>query len=308
MLNLVVPTVASIDAELARRRKAFADDLDDLPELTRVASRLEPSARRAFEEAIRTHADRAVIARLEEAVRAAAVDEVVGVLNVLGMADDLREAMSATITRALAGGATVGAQATDGAVTISTAFDMINAHAVQWAAERSATLITAITDTQRANVRELVAQSVGGRRDVRATARLLRDTLGLTERQTVAVARFRARLESDGVAADVLDRRANRYAQAQLRYRAEVVARTEVMDAANEGQQALWREAKNRGTLNPQRTRRVWIATMDERLCPACEPLDETTAPLEGPFPGGVFRPPLHAQCRCTTGLKFVNE
>ena len=271
-----------------------------------MAARLEPRMRRGFEHAVLVARDRAALERLAEAVRIGRAAEVESALNVIGMAEDVRAAMRSSILAGLAAGAEVGAGQTAGAVAMETAFDLINRHAVEWAANRTAEFVTGLTEAQREVVRDLIGQSLAGDRDVRATARLLRDTLGLTPRQAGTVGAFRTRLAAEGVAEDLAERRTQRYAAAQLRQRALTVARTEIMDSANEGQQALWAEARGQGLLDPAKTRRVWRATDDDRLDEICEALDGEEATLDGTFKGGFARPPAHPNCRCSAGLRFL--
>lgn len=94
-----------------------------------------------------------------------------------------------------------------------------------------------------------------------------------------------------------------------LQQRAELIARTETLRAANAGQTAMWQEAANNGLLVPNETSEVWIITPDDRLCPDCAELDGQTIDLGDSFDGGKFGttdyPPLHPDCRCTTGLAF---
>ena len=83
--------------------------------------------------------------------------------------------------------------------------------------------------------------------------------------------------------------------------RAQTIARTEAMSAANEGQRQSWAQAQDAGLL-PKNARRTWIAA--EGPCPECEDLDGETANLDGEYPGGGGEgPPLHPNCRCTEGL-----
>lgn len=84
--------------------------------------------------------------------------------------------------------------------------------------------------------------------------------------------------------------------------RAELIARTEVMKAANEGQRQAWNQAVDEGLLEGNE-RRVWIAT-EGSACPICEELDGKTAKLgeEYPDPGGDG-PPQHPNCRCSEGI-----
>lgn len=87
--------------------------------------------------------------------------------------------------------------------------------------------------------------------------------------------------------------------------RAEVIARTESMRAANEGQRQAWAQAQEKGLLDGSE-RREWIATSG--CCDECDELDGTTAILDGTYAGGVDGPPLHPNCRCTEGISAQEE
>jgi len=88
--------------------------------------------------------------------------------------------------------------------------------------------------------------------------------------------------------------------------RATLIARTEVMRAANAGQRESWRQAVDSGMLTGDE-KRQWIVTNDERLCPECESLDGEVAELGGEYPDpGGEGPPLHPNCRCTEGIIYA--
>ncbi len=87
--------------------------------------------------------------------------------------------------------------------------------------------------------------------------------------------------------------------------RAELIARTEVMRASNEGQLEAWDQATDAGLLTGNE-QKEWIVTPDDRLCPICEPMDGVTVPLDDDFDvdgDKVDAPPAHPNCRCTVGL-----
>jgi hypothetical protein len=113
-----------------------------------------------------------------------------------------------------------------------------------------------------------------------------------------------------------------------LKRRAENIARTETIRAANMGTQFGWDAAADAGLLPPG-TQKVWIATEDSRTCPICAVLDGNTVDLGGNFDVSVEAtaftiegeeirvtatrpmkrssttrtPPAHPSCRCTLGL-----
>jgi hypothetical protein len=84
--------------------------------------------------------------------------------------------------------------------------------------------------------------------------------------------------------------------------RAELIARTEVMTAANEGQRAAWESAVDAGLL-PANAVVEWIATSD--ACDDCLDLDGETRPIDGEYDDSDAGdgPPLHPNCRCTEGI-----
>jgi len=151
-------------------------------------------------------------------------------------------------------------------LSIEMQFDVTNPKAVKWVKEHALRLVDDLSKTTIENLRDVILS-------------------GFEEEKTV-----------DEIAkeiADVIDDSA----------RAEMIARTETMEAANEGQSQLWDQAIEDGFLTGKE-RQVWIVTDDDRLCPECADLDGEEAELDGEFPGdGGDGPPLHPNCRCTVGL-----
>jgi SPP1 gp7 family putative phage head morphogenesis protein len=126
----------------------------------------------------------------------------------------------------------------------------------------------------------------------------LADNLSATTEQDIrdAVARAVEFGELDTLYEDVLDAVGNDA-------RAGLIARTEVMTAANEGQRIGWDQAVDEGLLSGDETRE-WIATGDEGVCPICEALNGEHADLHGEYPApGGEGPPAHPNCRCTEGI-----
>lgn len=183
-------------------------------------------------------------------------------------------------------------------------FDRANPEAVRWAQEHAGELVTDITKSGRAAVRQVMTRALQGELSPREAAKLIRSVVGLTDMQADAVLNLRAKLLAKGRSAAQVEKETARYASRLLRHRAETIARTETVAAANEGQRQLWAQAQDRGLLRAGQLRR-WVTTPDERLCPVCRLLDGKTAALDGTFPGGLLNPPAHPNCRCATVLSF---
>lgn len=76
------------------------------------------------------------------------------------------------------------------------------------------------------------------------------------------------------------------------RWRAELIAQTEVTRAYGQATREIAREEEAVKAL-------VWQTARDERVCPICGPLHGTKAVIGGTFPGGYNAPPAHPRCRC---------
>lgn len=181
----------------------------------------------------------------------------------------------------------------------SMAFDVTDPAAVAWAAEHAAELVTAVTEDARAAIRVVVTLGFENEMPVPAIAKSVRATIGLTERDAQAVMNRQLKLLSQGTDTIKASAAAERYAVQLRNSRALMIARTETMAAANEGQLQMWHQAQDAGRLS-QSAQKVWI-TAD--ACPRCAPLEGETVPLDAEFSVGQD-PPLHP--RCLLGDCFV--
>jgi hypothetical protein len=289
----------------------FAKDADDTdPAPTQLMERQVPRYRRAQERAWLTLAVRADDEALVGAV--ARADEE-GMVAALGGDAAFVQALVAPLQAygrpAFLRGAQLALETLPPATTrepLRISLDGVNPEAVRWAERQAARLVRNVNADTRLAIRALIVAAEARGIAPRDVARRIRNIVGLLPAQVEAVVRYEARLLEQGVAPATAAKRAQRYAEAQLRVRALRIARTELASATNHGQQALWQLAKLRGVL-PADTRRVWIATHDDLLDRhICLPLDGETAGLDEPFPGGHMVPPAHPGCRCAVGIQSV--
>jgi len=176
-------------------------------------------------------------------------------------------------------------------------FDASAVEAQVWAQQHAARLVQQISAEARATIRAVVVEGFETGIGPRATARLIHDTIGLTERHAGAVVKHRAKLIARGSSEAAADKAAAKYAAKLRRSRALAIARTETMTAANEGQVQLWKQAQEAGHLTGKE-KKVWI-TADP--CPICAPMEGKTVKLNEEF--SISGPPAHPNCRCTVGL-----
>jgi hypothetical protein len=199
-------------------------------------------------------------------------------------------------------------------VALGFRFDMTNPRAVEFLAGYQGDLI-----------RELTKETVGGIMDVIRDGYdtgfgalemerqiLSKPGFGLTARQRKSVERYHQTLLEGGVPPDRALAQRGVYERKVLSFRAETIARTETIRAAEYGRYESWRQAADQGLFDVGTTRVGWIVTPDDRLCPICRSI-KSMNPDGVPFgqeflaPGNrrLRNPPAHPRCRCGTRLIF---
>lgn len=211
-----------------------------------------------------------------------------------------------------------GAEVAGRQLGVTLRFDVTSPQVLRAAQTMTADLIRGVSQETKEAVRRIIFEGIRDGIPPRETAKLLRQTLGLTTRQSLAVLNLRKGLLSGGSDLVFADRQAARYSARLLKDRAENVSRTETMRAANAGQDLLWSDLRDQGLI-PMDAKRRWMTTPDDRLCPRCAPLNGREVELgnlfreteRGVLPSkrvpaagsNVLYPPLHPRCRCTTTL-----
>ena len=196
----------------------------------------------------------------------------------------------------------------------------------QWILDRGAELVTNVTEDQVNAVRYIIAESKANRMGSAETARYIRPTVGLTERQAAANLRLynttKEKLKEDHprMTDEAIERKARtiagRYAQKQQMTRAETIARTEMAFAYNQGNDTAIRQAMNQGLVPIMR--KVWTTADDGHVCPACEDLDGTEIDMDSEFKVTVGKrvkrtlscsiPPMHPRCKCAVMYEETGE
>jgi hypothetical protein len=189
-------------------------------------------------------------------------------------------------------------------------FDKVNPRAVDWANTKAAKLVAEVSESQKRTIRRVVAQGIEQGVPVRESARRLRSSIGLTERQWNSVSNFQNKMIDRGLSAAEAAKRADVFARRKHRQRAETIARTETIDASIQGQTELWRQAVDKGLINEQLVQKKWIVTPDDLLDSViCLPMAGVEVGLNEDFilPDGraVEGPTAHPRCRCAVRLKL---
>lgn len=312
----------------------------------REAKKYEPKIRkaliRAFNE-LRTQETRAAV---EKALVEGGIDAV------MRMFDNISPKIAATLGPLLdeaiqAGSGLPLEMIPAGALAADATISLFNRYTVDFLERYKLNLIQTISSNTREAIRNsLIADSVAGR-NPRETARNFRNSIGLTPKQEQSVRNYKSYLEnldraalerklrdrrSDSVierairdqkpmTPEQIDKMTNRYRERYIKYRAEVIARTESMRATSVGNRAAIDVLINEGQVDVNIVRRFWVYVKDNRTrephtkVPSMNPngvkLDEPYKTPLGPLlfprdPSGTAENTV--QCRCVERYKLINE
>lgn len=270
-------------------RKSVQDILNAADDAT-------PAMRAAMRQAL--EAMRAAVPDLESLLTAGRVDDVIRAAQVTIPPEVLDQIRRATQQAAQA-------TASLEAATFGINLNLVNPQIIRWAERFAAEQITSINRTTRRALQASIVEALQQGVHPRVLAKHIRTLVGLTPRHSRAVDRlFLSMIQAEVTESHAL-RIAGRKANQLLRWRAETIARTEMIRAANQGTQITWDTAIDNGLLAPA-AQKVWIATNDTRTDTVCRDLDGTVVPVGSEFPGGYMSPPRHPRCRCAMGIESV--
>lgn len=145
-------------------------------------------------------------------------------------------------------------------------------------------------------------------------ARVIRPMIGLNKPQAEANMRFYQSLIGNGVSEKKAREQSIKYTERQQRYRAQMIARTEIAASYNEGRDIAVKQAQKQGFMG--KCRRVWITADTERTCDYCTSLDGTDVGMDEDFIMEIGKkvprtvkvrcPPAHPHCMCVLNYEEI--
>jgi len=178
-------------------------------------------------------------------------------------------------------------------------FDDKATAAVKAAEKMAAKMVVEISKETEKNIRNLIATAIRTGISPADAARAIRPLIGLTSAQGQSVLKYREQLIESGLNREAVDKKVDRYADEKLRERADNIARTEILDALNTGQEKAWEQAQEAGLLSAEATKEVILASDPCEICQGIA--DEGPVPLDNDF--SEEGPPFHPRCRCTIAI-----
>lgn len=318
-------------------------DINDPAErLNRLLDQEEPRIAQLFRTAIANLKDEIDLGELADLIEAGREDEAIERLQ--HAAEQLGTASSVTFMTAGQSTAEFLSRAAVGRIV----FDVVNDLAVAAMQANRLELVREFTAEQRRAAQVALLTGVEGGINPREQARNFRQSIGLTTRQWQAVANYRRALEGVGtddravadalsrelrdrrfdgnvlaavarkrpIAPEKIDRMVERYSERYVKYRSEVIGRTEALRAVHQGNEEAYRQAIASGVIDPAQIRRKWQTRLDGRERDTHELLHDQERRWGEPwltrhgvirYPGDPEAPASETiQCRCALATRII--
>jgi hypothetical protein len=313
---------------------------DPAQRLFRLVDTLEPRFRRQFQNMLSLVKNDLTVARLTRLIETGQQQEAFNVI---------RAHVEQLASRYNAGYIEAGqdtAQVLSGYTRpLVVTFNVVNERAVRIMQNNQLNFVREFTREQTEATRQALIRGVREGLNPRAQARAFRDSIGLTSRQEAAVNNYsrllrennRQALERglrdrrfDGTVRRAInngkpltdgqiDRMVGRYRERYLKYRSEVIARTEALQAAHEGTEEMFNQAIENGNIRADQLQARWHTRQDGRQRDSHDAMAGQTRPHGEPFvsgEGNLIRYPgdpqapaeERIQCRCAVSRTIKDE
>lgn len=192
-----------------------------------------------------------------------------------------------------------------------------------WVKDHGAEFVTNISADQRSAVSALIARAYSKGESPEELSRAIRPCIGLTERQAIANANYYDHVKvqllkdhpkmTEAAAAKKAQEAAAKYAAQQHRYRADMIAETELAFAYQHGEYEAVKMAQAQGYLGT--VQKIWSTAYDDGVCDICGALEGQTIGIDDEFSfkvnkllfgGQRLTPPAHPFCRCAVEYKEI--
>ena len=314
---------------------AVAKSYDDEDLLRRLYDAAEQEATREVLRALRRTREEFAA----DLVRLTTLGDYVGVAALAEtIAARIGDAITSEYERAYLSAARSATRGLSNGLRLQVSFSGSNPRAAEHLRRHAAQLISEINVTQREAIQAALNDGLARGINPRKVADEIRRTIGLTARQQRAVSNYRRLLESGSresldralrdprfdarvrggtLDSKTIDRMVNTYRTNYIRYRSEVIARSEMLRATSEGAFEAYTQAIESGALSRHDYVRQWRTARDERVRGSHRSMHGQVRRFGQPFRSGAGNKlryphdpnaPLFEtlQCRCLASTRFA--
>jgi hypothetical protein len=181
-------------------------------------------------------------------------------------------------------------------------FDLRSPEAIDWCKKYAADQIKYINNNTKLAVRQVISRGLEEGLSPTEQTAAVKELVGLLPQHVAAVENYRAALSD--LDPSTIDNLVEKYADKLLQYRADMIGRTEALDACNNGSRIATEDASDRGILPKDEYEQEWVyneGMHDKEDCPICEPMSGERTPIGEAFSNDLMCGPAHPHCMCST-------
>ena len=325
---------------------------DSIERITRVVSAAETGFRRSFLAMVREMVDEHTLAELTALLAAGNAQEALAVF------DRAAQTFATQYNTAyVAAGTSAAAFLSNEALTVDVRFDQTNDRAVRQMEQGKLHAKIQLGERQKRVTRNALRDGIAEGFGPRQQARAFRESIGLTDTQRIHVANFRQELTGgyngvpslrlqtkDGQPITVrrlrdgrfnsainrairdkerlsdaqIDRMVTRYRERYIKYRSEVIARTESLRAVHQATEEAYQQGIDAGQFREDQLIRTWRSVGDDRVRDSHVILNGQERGENGGWQGihGFIRYPCDPDappeesisCRCVVTTRILSE
>lgn len=317
----------------------MAEEFEDpASRLEKLAMGVEPQFRARFLAVVKSIKDSMTLENIARLLEQGQIDEALVTAEVAALQ------MSSLWTQVFILSGSETAKVLQDSLNIIVEFDHLNRGALDALTSNKLRLVEGFVAEQRAATMEALLDGITRGLNPIEQARAFRDSIGLTQYQQQIVNNYRRQLErldpamfnrllrdkrfdrtvrsaiesGKALTPEQIDRMVQRYTEKWVKYRSEVIARTESLRSVHAGNNEMYRQAVERGDLDPNDLIREWVTSgranvRDSHKAMAGQKRKWGELFLSGngnllEYPGDERAPASDtAQCVCAVTTRFSN-
>lgn len=312
---------------------------DDSDRLIKLMASVDKKFQRRFLDTVRTIRSAHTLDQLEALIIAGRVEEALVSAEIasLQLSNYFGDAFI------LSGNET--AKVIENALEVIVNFDQVNTRALNAMTRNQLRLVREFVSEQRRATRVAMIDGIERGINPRDMARAFRDSIGLTAKQQTYVINYRTQLQSldskalgrklrdrrfdrtiqaaikndKPLTSAQIDKMVERYQQRWVKYRSEVIGRTEALSSVHEGTDEMYQQAIDSGTLDLEELIRTWDSSNDGRDRSHHLSMNKQQRQIDEPFTSGLgnaLRRPGDSNapaeerihCRCAVTTRFTDS
>jgi hypothetical protein len=292
------------------RRKVTSD----YGRLTRLSNRMGHAIQVDLFSGIRTFKRRISADAIQKAWAAGDYHKVMGIIPWHELPGDLEKAAGKVRDTTLAA-ADVSIKRLPPNANKQLRFDATNPRLRSYLNERTGAMIKYVENDAKTVVQKYITRTFTEGLSPKQVAENLKGSIGLLPQHETALEKYKEGLRAGGMAQGKVEKLGDAYEEKLLNYRVDMIAKTEVRNATNYGQLAVWKESATQGLIDKDRALKEWVVDGDP--CEICEPMEAVRVGLDETwtieFPDGStdevdIPSESHPHCMCGMEIVFNDE